>query len=73
MTKQDYNNLCNCATQITVAFTQQAVLPDNGFSTGKDFGNFWGECLGMMVAAYNKATFKQTPLINRDSMGRQII
>lgn len=73
MTRADFNDLCNSATQITVAFTQQAVLPDNGFNSGKDFGKFWVECLGEMVAAYNKENFVKAPTVTYDNFGRQII
>lgn len=73
MNKAEYELLARDATQITVAFTQQAVLPENGFNNGKDFGKFWADCLDQMVAGYEKRQF--TKRINppiRDEFGNRI-
>lgn len=49
ITRAEYNSLFNEATQITVAFTQQATALDNDFNDGRAFGKFWGECLAEMA------------------------
>ncbi len=51
MSPAEYEGLRRDATQITVAFTQQAVIPDNGFDSGADFGRFWAECYKEICSA----------------------
>lgn len=60
MNRAEYESLARDATQITVAFTQQAVLPENGFNNGKDFGKFWADCLDEMVVGYDKRKFSKS-------------
>lgn len=60
MSPAEYDSLRRDATQITVAFTQQAVIPDNGFNTGADFGRFWAECYEEMCRAASKIPKKKS-------------